>query len=81
MNSSNVTMFEAKLEMYLYPHIIKILQRLPRYEESTELFNLAPINIEEEDGTMAWFPLGTIFQCDLCILCFLLHLLCHEIFH
>ena len=26
MNSSNVTMFEAKLEIYLYPHIRKILQ-------------------------------------------------------
>ena len=53
MNSSNVTMFEAKLEIYLYPHIRKILQWLLGYEESIELFDLAVININEEDGMVA----------------------------
>ena len=53
MNPSNVTKFEAKLKIHLYPHIKKILQWLLGYEESTELFDLAVINIEEEDGIVA----------------------------
>ena len=53
MNSFNVTMFEARWEIYLYPHIRKILQWLLEHEEPTELFDLAAINVEEEDGIVA----------------------------
>lgn len=65
MNSSNVSKCEARLKIYLYPHMKKLLQWLPGYEEWTDLLVSVSEGVEGRSGIVVGLPFGTIFRGSL----------------